>query len=152
MLRTGTLKDREAIYALICEMERKQLPFDRFSEIYREQLSDKHYNCLVCEQNGTVIGVINLRFEKQLHHSEAIAEILEFAVHPSCRKKGIGKEMLSAACQLAKDAGCIQIEASCNTLRTNAHRFYLREGMHCFHYKFSKSLTGESSTANAIGR
>jgi PhnO protein len=61
-------------------MENNELSYDRFCAFYRDQISDSHYYCLVCEENGMVIGVLNIRFEAQLHHTENIAEILEFAV------------------------------------------------------------------------
>ena len=60
--------------------------------------------------------------------------------------------MLTYASDLAKEAGCVQIEVARNQLRKNTHRFYLREGMQNFHYKFSKSLTGEDTTENVLGR
>lgn len=53
---------------------------------------------------------------------------------------------------MTKDAGCIQIEVACNQLRKDTHRFYLREGMHNFHYKFSLNLTGNDTAENAIGK
>ncbi len=83
-------------------IECKRLPFDRFYSIYQEQISNRHYYCLICEYEENVIGVLNLRFEDQLHHSECIAEIMEFAVDEAYRKQGIGKEMFTNACQLAK--------------------------------------------------
>lgn len=76
-----------------------------------------------------MIGVLNLRFEAQLHHTEHIAEILEFAVENTYRNKGIGKEMFSQSCQIAKINGSSQIEVACNQLRENTHHFYKREGM-----------------------
>lgn len=152
MYRKGTIKDCKRVYDLICEIEQKQLPFDRFSEIYQKQISNRHFYCLICECEDNVIGVLNLRFEEQLHHSEYIAEIMEFAVDSAYRKQGIGKEMFAKACELAKDFGCTQIEAACNQLRADTHRFYLREGMHNFHFKFSKSLAGADSAQNAIGK
>lgn len=152
MYRKATLQDCEKVYDLICDMECKQLPFDRFSAIYRDQLCNGHYNCLICECDTQVIGVLNLRFEEQLHHSECIAEIMEFAVDPAYRNRGIGKGMLAAACQLAQEFGCTQIEVACNQLRTDTHRFYFREGMHNFHFKFSKALVGDDTAENAIGK
>ena len=152
MFRKGTINDCKEVYKLICEMEQKQLPFERFSAIYQKQINDKNFYCLVCERENRVIGVLNLRFEEQLHHSEFIAEIMEFAVDSTCRNQGIGKEMFAKACELAKDFGCVQIEVACNQLRTDTHRFYLREGMHNFHFKFSKSLAGNDIAQNAIGR
>jgi len=133
-------------------MECKSLPFEKFSAIYREQMDNRHYYCLICEQENTITGVLNLRFEEQLHHSECIAEIMEFAVDSAYRKQGIGKGMFERACQIAKEFGCTQIEVACNQLRLDTHRFYLREGMHNFHFKFSKSLTGKDTAKNAIGK
>lgn len=152
MYRKASLSDCEAVYDLICEMECKQLPLDKFSAIYREQLDNRRYYCLVCEYNHNVIGVLNLRFEEQLHHSDCIAEIVEFAVDSSYRSRGIGKKMFALACRLSEDFGCAQVEVACNRLREETHRFYLREGMHNFHFKFSKSLLGDDVEKNAIGR
>lgn len=133
-------------------MENKELSYDRFCAIYRDQISGCRYYCLVCEQDGAVIGALNMRFEAQLHHTEQIAEILEFAVATKYRNNGIGKEMFAQSCQIARDNGCSQIEVACNQLRKDTHRFYMREGMHNFHFKFSKRLLGDSIQQNAIGR
>ena len=152
MYRKAEMDDCEKVYSLICEMEQKQLPFDKFSTIFQEQLSSRHYYCLVYEYDNQVIGVLNLRFEGQLHHSECIAEIMEFAVDADYRRQGIGKEMFAHACEIAKDYNCTQMECASNQLRTGAHRFYVREGMHNFHYKFSKSLAGEDGAENKLGR
>lgn len=152
MYRKAESHDCERVYELICDMEAKKLPFDRFAAIYQRQLSDPRYYCLICECNQQVIGVLNLRFEEQLHHSEQIAEIMEFSIDPTCRKQGIGKEMLAKACQISKELGCIQIEVACNQLRKDTHRFYLREEMHNFHFKFSKSLVGGDTPVNELGK
>lgn len=133
-------------------MEGEQLAYDRFSAAYQRQLADDRYHCLVYEQDRAVAGVLNLRFEEQLHHAACVAEIMEFAIDGAHRRQGIGSEMLAEACRIAAARGCIQIEAACNQLRTEAHRFYLREGLHNFHFKFSKSLTGEDPVQNRIGR
>ena len=102
MYRKAALQDSEKVYRLICDMECKTLPFAKFSSIYEAKLNNKHYYCLVCERDNDVIGVLNLRFEELLHHSECIAEIMEFAVDKAYRKQGIGREMLANACKLAQ--------------------------------------------------
>lgn len=152
MYRKVTLNDCEKVYQLICDMENKMLPFERFLEIFREQISNRYYYCLIYELDHNVVGVLNLRFEEQLHHSESIAEIMEFAVDPAYRNRGVGKQMFEGACQLAKDFGCTQIEVASNQLRANAHRFYLREGMYNSHFKFSKSLMENGTAENAVGK
>ena len=150
--RKAGLADYEKVYRLICELECKELPAEKFYAIYQEQINDSRYYCLICEQEGRVIGVLNLRFENQLHHAENIAEIMEFIVDSACRGQGVGKGMLEEACRVARHFGCAQIEAASNQLRTDTHRFYLREGMHNFHDKFSMLLTGENPSENIIGR
>ncbi len=105
MYRNGTYDDCRQIYNLICDMESTELDYDKFSEIYKNQLNSESYYRLVRCAGDEVIGVINLRFERQLHQ-----------------------------------------------LRKDTHRFYLREGMHNFHYKFSLNLTGNDSAENAIGK
>ena len=153
MYRKATANDCAQVYDLICDMEAKKLPFERFQSIYYEQLSNKHYYCLVNELDTRVIAVLNMRFEEQLHHAEFIAEIMEFAVEDAFRNQGIGTAMLEQACQIAEENGCSQIEVACNQLRKDTHRFYLRSGMHNFHFKFSKSLREKSGACeNALGK
>jgi PhnO protein len=152
MYRKATLADCEAVYRLICDLECKELPHDAFADIFAEQMANDNYYCLLWEQDGEVAAVLNLRFERQLHHASRIAEILEFEVDAACRSRGIGKQMFAEACRIAQENGCSQIELATNQLRTDAHRFYTRGGMHNFHYKFSKSFAVDAPQENAIGR
>ena len=148
--RKATAEDCRQVYELICDMENKQLPYARFQAIFEKQLSDPHYCCMICKEEDVVVAVLNLRFEEQLHHADRIAEIMEFVVHPKWRNRGLGSEMLEAAETAAH--GCCQIEVACNQLRKNTHRFYERNGMRNFHYKFSKRLDGEDTGENRLGR
>ena len=91
MYRKATVSDCKKVYELICDLEHRELPFDRFQIIYCDQLRSKHFYCLVDERDDCVIAVLNLRFEEQLHHTENIAEIMEFAVEEAFRSQGIGK-------------------------------------------------------------
>lgn len=152
MFRKATAEDCRAVYDLICELEQKQLPYDCFAEIFAEQVADSRFYCLLWETQDRVSAALNLRFERQLHHASRIAEVLEFSVDPSCRSQGIGKQMFAEACRIAQESGCSQIELATNQLRKDAHRFYEREGMHNFHYKFSRSFTDTDVRENIIGR
>ena len=85
--RKATLMDCEKVYSLICDLEGRELPFEKFREIYCEQLNDKRYYCLLGEKDNSILAVLNLRFEEQLHHAECITEIMEFVVDSSCRNQ-----------------------------------------------------------------
>ncbi|MDO5784665.1 MAG: GNAT family N-acetyltransferase [Eubacteriales bacterium] len=140
MYRKSTADDCFDIYHLICKLEDTELPYADFKKIYLAQTQDEQYYCLVCEQNNRLVGILNLRFEAQLHHAAKISEILEFFITEPYRNHGLGKEMFTYGCQIAQRMGCQQIEVTCNQLRTKAHRFYSRQGMDFSHYKFSKSF------------
>ena len=152
MYRKATIEDCSAIYDLMCELENRELSFNRFQNIYYNQLHSVQCYCLVCDQDNRVLGVLNLRFEEQLHHAECIAEIMEFVVDSAFRNQGVGKGLLKQACRIAKEYGCSQIEVACNQLRKDTHRFYLREGLRNFHYKFSQSLQENDTVENTIGK
>nr|WP_319490010.1 GNAT family N-acetyltransferase [uncultured Caproiciproducens sp.] len=151
MIRAASKNDMESVYALICNMEQKVFDKDEFKKIFIEHIRHNNRPIFIFEQDNEVLGALNLRIEYQLHHCAKIAEIMELSVKEGLRSKGIGKKLFDAACQRAKDDGCLQIEVCCNQLRTNAHRFYEREGMHKFHYKFSMDLTGNVMTENKLG-
>ena len=144
LYRKAALQDCAKVHSLICELEERELPFEKFQQIFCEQLNSKHHYCLIAEKDDSVLAVLNLRFERQLHHSECIAEIIEFVVDSACRGQGIGKHMLERAARIAESYGCAQMEAACNQRRTDTHRFYLREGMKNSHYKFSQRLPEDS--------
>ena len=144
--------DVKRVYELICDMEQSTLPYGEFERIFLAQLEDEAYYCLVYRRDGECVGVLNLRFEEQLHHAGKIAEVMELAVDGKYRGRGLGRELLERACALAKERRCMQIELACNQLRRDAHRFYLRAGMQCYHYKFSRSLAGEAPGENRLGR
>ena len=138
--RFGTRGDCSQVYDLICMLEDTKLPWDVFSRIWEKQMTSPDYLSLICEEDGTILGVLNLRFEEQLHHARYVAEIMELAVRPHLRGKGIGKALMTRACEISREKGCLQLEVDCNLIRTDAHRFYQREGMRKSHYKFSREL------------
>jgi PhnO protein len=149
--RIAKPSDIEVIYDLICDMENSKLDYEKFQEVFKKYLEDDRYFCLVAEHSGTVIGCLNLRIEYQLHHTAKIAEILELAVMDKYRSKGVGKELFEKASEIAKNSECLQIEVCCNQLRSRAHNFYEKQGMHNFHYKFTMNLNKEEIKENRLG-
>ena len=151
MIREYTLSDIKEIYNLMCELENKILDFDTFNTIYEHQFNNPNMIGLVYEYNNKVVAFLNMRFELQLHHCEKIAEVMEFIVTDGNRSLGIGHEMFNKASEVAKNNNCAQIELATNQLRERAHRFYEKQGMSNFHYKFSMRLDHQVFTTNKIG-
>ena len=151
MYRLATMDDCKCVYDLICDMEKKILPYNAFFNIYKMQQHNPNYACILYEENTKILAMINLRFEEQLHHADKIVEIMELVVDSKHRNKQIGKSILKYAEEFAKEKGAIQIEVACNQLRLDTHRFYLKEKMNNYHYKFSKVLIGEQPKENKLG-
>jgi PhnO protein len=140
MIRESTIADLQTIYDMICDLEKTSLSYDIFSRTFHSQLVNSNFICNVYEENGNVLGLINLRVEYQLHHAERIMEIMELYVDDSSRSKGIGHQLFTFACTNARELGCTQIEVCCNQIRTRTHVFYEREGMTKSHFKLTKKI------------
>lgn len=152
MIRLAMAADFAAVYRLLCALEETELPRAGAAAAYAELLTAAGHTVWVAEEAGAVIGFAHLRTEAQLHHAARVAELMELAVDAAWRGQGIGRALLDTAADFAAADGCIQIELACNRLRTAAHRFYAREGLHPFHFKFSKPLTGADTGENRLGR
>jgi PhnO protein len=140
MIVKAELKDMEDVYRLVCELERTQLDRASFEEIYKEELSSDDYVILVEEENDDVRALMEMRYGRQLHHAGRVAEIMCLYVCEEYRNSRIGHRLFHTAVQFAREAGCVQLELNSSTWRTDAHRFYEREGMRKDHYNFTMDL------------
>ena len=152
MLREGSAGDVDAVRALFSEMEGRVLQAEDFRAIALAALDAPDHLLLVWEEEGTVLGALHLRVERQLHHCAAVAEVMELAVAAEARGRGVGKALLDEAKRRAAERGCVQLELACNVLRTDAHRFYEREGLRPSHRKYTLPLTGEDDALPRLGR
>ncbi len=151
MIRTAVITDADCIYALICDMEQTVLNKCKFDKIFTELIESADNYFLVYEDNKEIQGILHMRTEYQLHHCAKIAEVMELSVKEGARSKGIGCELFESACNKAKELNCLQIEVCCNRLRERAHKFYEKQGMQKFHYKFSMNLWGNIHLENKLG-
>lgn len=127
----------EAVYRLMCELERTELDKTSFTEIFEQQLCSEQWESYVFEQDNAVIGFINMRFERQLHHADTVAEILELCVTANYRNLGIGTQLFQKAKEAARQRHAVRLELSTSTWRTDAQRFYERQGMEKSHYNLT---------------
>ncbi len=97
---------------------------------------------LVAEEDGMVVGMCQLVvFRHFQHHGGRCAEVESLHVHPDFRGRGIGAQLLSTAIELAQGLGCYRIQLTSNEQRTDAHRFYLREGFAATHVGFKRLIS-----------
>ncbi len=83
---------------------------------------------LVSVENEVVTGVISLHFIPQLALPGDFCRISYFCVDSQARGAGTGKALEERAVNIATQRGCDRIEVHCHSRRTDAHRFYFRQG------------------------
>ena len=69
-----------------------------------------------------------------------IAAIEELAVDPEMRSRGIGSRLLVAAKDWARERGASHLKLDSALTRTDAHRFYEREGLIGRSYSYDYEL------------
>ena len=136
-IREATSADVPALCALVSDMEHEAFDLAAFRRRFSVQRAGGFHTCLVCERGGTVLGMLNLRIEDQLHHASSAAEIMELVVADGHRGEGLGAALLERARRLAEERGCEVLEVTSKMEREAAHRFYERMGMRKTHYRLS---------------
>jgi GNAT superfamily N-acetyltransferase len=67
------------------------------------------------------LDILSIRFGQR-------ASIQELAVHTAWRSQGVGSMLLTSASKWATDLGADYVFLESGLVRTDAHRFYIREG------------------------
>lgn len=126
-IRPAMLSDAPAITALLI-----QLGYAGTSVFLPEKLARMLLHpdeiLLVAEAEGQVIAFISFHIIPQIALPGDFARISYFAVDASARSLGIGKTMEEYCTTLASERHCDRIEVHCHSRRTDAHRFYFRQG------------------------
>ena len=143
MIRSAELKDAEAVYRIVCELENTELDHEDFVRIYKAQLASPAFFTYVYELDDKVIGMMNMRLEEQLHHAGAVMEIIELCVTDGWRSMGIGAKFMEFAKEVCMVHRVQRLELSSSTWREDAHRFYESQGMDMSHINMTYDFTYE---------
>jgi GNAT superfamily N-acetyltransferase len=82
---------------------------------------------LVAERDGAVAGICTVYLDIESVRFGRRAWVEDLAVHPDHRSAGLGKGLLDAAKDWARERGATHLELDSAETRTDAHRFYERE-------------------------
>jgi N-acetylglutamate synthase-like GNAT family acetyltransferase len=141
-IRKAQLSDITAIQALLRQLDYPDTEQFLLTKL-EKMLMDPNEVMLVCELDSEVVAFISVHFIPQIALQGDFARISYFAVKDETRGKGIGAEMEKHITALAKEKNCDRIEVHCHTRRSDAHRFYLRQGFKEAPKYFIKPLSSE---------
>ena len=95
---------------------------------------------LVAEDGGDLVGLCTVYQDMHSVRFGYRAWVEDLAVDPSRRSEGIGKALLDSAMAWARERGATHLELDSALARTDAHRFYEREGAAYRAYSFGWEL------------
>jgi GNAT superfamily N-acetyltransferase len=85
-------------------------------------------NILVAEQDGRVLGMVNLLYTVSTACGGKVGLLEDMVVHPEARGEGLGSRLLQAAIESAGRAGCLRVTLLTDRANHAAVRFYQRAG------------------------
>ena len=135
---------RDEVAAIIAMLADDMLGGSR--EVTREPLPPSYYyafdalardpnnRLLIAERDGETVGTLQITFIHGLSRQGARRALIEAVrVAAPYRGKGIGEDIISAAIEIAREAGCAMVQLTTDKSRKDAHRFYERLGFIASH-------------------
>jgi GNAT superfamily N-acetyltransferase len=90
-------------------------------------IADGEAAVLVAEHRGELLGLCTAYLELNSVRFGSRCWVEDLAVSPSHRSQGVGKALLDAAKDWARERGATHLELDSADTRIDAHRFYERE-------------------------
>lgn len=93
-----------------------------------EAIAAEGSNVLVADDGGELIGFATTYLDLDSVRYGLRCWVEDLAVDPGRRSEGVGKGLLDMAKEWAAERGATHLELDSGETRTDAHRFYEREG------------------------
>ncbi len=122
-IRPAVLGDCEALARLNREEMGYDYPADQMKSQLEKLLSDGKNGIFVAEAAGEVVGYVHLT-DYDLLYADHMKNIMGIAVASSHRRMGIGKKLLAAAEEWARESGAAGVRLVSGETRIGAHAFY----------------------------
>jgi GNAT superfamily N-acetyltransferase len=101
---------------------------DRARAAIAAAIEDPEAVVLVAENRGELLGLCTGYLDMNSVRFGPRCWVEDLAVSPDHRSQGVGKRLLDAAKDWARDRGATHLELDSGEARADAHRFYEREG------------------------
>jgi GNAT superfamily N-acetyltransferase len=89
---------------------------------------DSNARAFVAVQGDDLVGLVTIHLRNTLNHDTPIAQITLLVVDEATRSKGIGRALVSACEEFARERGARRIAVTTALDRAGAHEFYERVG------------------------
>ena len=113
---------------------------ERAAGAVRRALASDAAVVLVAALDGEIVGLCTAYDDIESVRFGRRVWVEDLAVHPDRRSLGIGKQLLDEAKRWAHSRGATHLELDSAEARTDAHRFYAREGSRPRSFSFGWDL------------
>jgi GNAT superfamily N-acetyltransferase len=132
LMRRATAGDLPAIVALLADDELGSLREDAtdplppaYTEAFGQIDADRRQLLAVAEQDGRLVGTLQLTFIPYLSHRGGERALIEAVrIAGDVRGEGLGRTMLEWAIDQARQRRCRMVQLTTDTRRADARRFY----------------------------
>lgn len=134
-IRCATPADEDAVLALFEELldapgrRPRGYTRERGAAGFRHALANPDADILLAVADGAIIGLASVYVDLESIRFGRRCWLEDLVVTAARRSQGIGRRLLDAATAWARDRGCTHLLLNSAVTRTDAHRFYLANGM-----------------------
>ena len=143
-IRDARADDWPQVSDLLAELGRPDVREDddepRHGEAFARYLERGDALALVAEEDGELLGFVDLEFRQRLNFLTPQAWVPDLVVSERARGRGVGRALLEAAEQLANERGCWGMTLESATWREGSHAFYERVGWSPTGVSFTRPL------------
>jgi GNAT superfamily N-acetyltransferase len=125
-IRTMSMTDLTEVTRLASQLGYPST-YEEISKRFQMLAGDDSQLLTVAEARGKIVGWVHAALHSSLT-SDRRAEIVGLVVDETCRRKGVGKELVEAVEAWARNLGHGTLRLGSNTVRTETHEFYRRAG------------------------
>ena len=113
----------------------------RYLEAFGHIDADPNNALTVVEDNGAMVGMLQLTFIPYLTHTGSWRCLIEgVRIHREHRGRGLGSEFIRWAIERAREHGCSMVQLTSDKQRPDALRFYESLGFNASHEGFKLRL------------
>lgn len=110
-------------------------------ELKSEEIKKDIYGLkIIANENGKVLGWVQLYIISNERHDEPYAFLENLYVEEEYRKQGLGTKLIQAAIEEAKNRDCYKIIGTSRSFKEGVHKFYIKNGFTNWGFEFRMDL------------
>jgi N-acetylglutamate synthase-like GNAT family acetyltransferase len=138
-IRKAEKKDVMRLSSLIAELTGNPITTDNMLNRLQFIAESKFDSLFVCEENGTILGLLGFRIRENIEEVSRFGEISTIVVDQEEKRRGVGRFMMDYAEKLAREMSCKGTWLVSGFAREKeAHLFYKQLGYQPTGYRFVK--------------